>query len=334
MSTAVILINLGTPADPTPASVRRFLREFLSDSRVVEIPGPIWLPILHGFILPFRARRIAPEYAGIWNRGADGEPVEGSPLLYYTRRQAEMLQLQLAATRGDITVAHAVTYGEPGLASVVDRLRSDGCESFLLLPMYPQYSGTTTGAIYDQVARIFCENRDVPDIQLVHDYYRHPLYIRALADSVREHWKEHGKAEKLLLSFHGIPKANVSKGDPYERQCGETAVQLAAELGLTEGEWTLSYQSRFGKAEWLQPYTDKTLVEWGRQKLASVDVICPAFSADCLETLMEISEENRAKFVEAGGGEYRYIPALNARPDHIRALAAIVQERFPSSSGG
>nr|WP_323844745.1 ferrochelatase [Microbulbifer sp. GG15] len=330
MSTAVILMNLGTPAEPTAPAVRSFLRDFLSDPRVVEIPRPLWLAILHGLVLPFRPRRIAPAYGEIWNRSADGAPVEGSPLLYYTRRQAELLQEFLSDQRPDITVTHAVTYGKPRLESVIEGLRRQGFESFIVFPLYPQYSATTTAAIYDQVAQIFHSNRDIPDITLVRDYYRHPLYIRALANSVREHWEKRGAAEKLLLSFHGIPTANIKKGDPYYQQCRETAAHLASELGLREDRWQISFQSRFGKAQWLQPYTDKTLIDWGQSGIASVDVICPAFAADCLETLEEISVENRANFLNAGGKDYRYIPALNLRPDHLEALAAIVEDRLPA----
>ncbi|GAA5523886.1 ferrochelatase [Microbulbifer aestuariivivens] len=329
MSTAVILMNLGTPAEPSAPAVRKFLRDFLSDPRVVEIPRLVWLPILHGIILTLRPRRIAPAYAEIWNTGLDGEPVEGAPLLYYTRRQAELLQQHLSRQGTNVRVEYAMTYGDPQLADVVARLQREGFDSFVVFPLYPQYSATTTGSIYDQVARIYRSNRNIPNISLVHDYYRHPLYVRALANSVREHWAKHGAAEKLLLSFHGIPRANVDKGDPYYHQCRQTAEGLAAELGLNEGQWQLCFQSRFGKAEWLQPYTDKTLVEWGKKGVASVDVICPAFAADCLETIEEIAEENRAIFIEAGGGEYRYIPALNLRGDHIEALAGIVEDKLP-----
>ncbi|MFI2810620.1 MULTISPECIES: ferrochelatase [Microbulbifer] len=331
MTTAVILMNLGTPEEPTPAAVRQFLREFLGDPRVVEVPRPLWMAILHGFVLPFRPGKIAPAYAEIWGRGLDGEAVEGSPIHFYTRRQVELLQARLADLRPDITVDYAMTYGRPGLQSTVERLRREGFDSFLVLPLYPQYSATTTGAIYDQVAKIYRSNRDIPDISLVRDYYRHSLYIQALASSVREHWEKHGAAEKLLMSFHGIPRANVRKGDPYEQQCHETARHLASALGLAEDRWQICFQSRFGKAEWLQPYTDKTLEAWGREGLASVDVICPAFAADCLETLEEIAVENRANFQDSGGGEYRYIPSLNARPDHIEALAAIIEEKLPLS---
>lgn len=328
MSTAIILMNLGTPSEPTAPAVRKFLRDFLSDPRVVEIPRPLWLLILHGLVLPLRPRRIAPAYGSIWNRSADGEPVQGSPLLHYTRRQAELLQVQLAGRRPDIAVAYAVTYGAPGLESVVADLRREGFASIVVFPLYPQYSATTTAAVYDQVAQIYRRSRDIPDIRVIRDYHRHPLYIRALANSVREQWQKHGAAEKLLLSFHGIPKANIDKGDPYYRQCCETAENLAAELKLDADQWQISFQSRFGKAEWLQPYTDRVLIEWGRGGVASVDVICPAFSADCLETLEEISVENRANFLRAGGKEYHYIAALNLRQDHIEALAAIVLDKL------
>lgn len=334
MSTAVILMNLGTPAEPTAAGVREFLRDFLSDPRVVEIPRPLWMAILHGLILPFRPAKIAPAYGEIWDASADGEEVQGSPIMHYTRRQAELLQERLAEKRPDIKVTYAMTYGKPSLDYQVHCLKREGFESFLVFPLYPQYSATTTGAVYDRVAQIYRDCRDIPDISLVRDYYRHPLYIRALANSVREYWDKQGAAEKLLLSFHGIPKANITKGDPYYRQCCETAEHLAAELGLEQDRWQISFQSRFGKAEWLQPYTDKTLIEWGKKGLASVDVICPAFSADCLETLEEISVENRANFVDAGGGNYRYIPALNARVDHIDLLEAIVEGKVSLTPRG
>ncbi|QFT54258.1 ferrochelatase [Microbulbifer sp. THAF38] len=329
MSTAIVLMNLGTPAQPTASAVRDFLRDFLSDPRVVEIPRPLWLTILNGLILPFRPKRIAPAYAEIWNCSADDAQVEGSPLLYYTRRQAELLEAHLTDKGWDVAVEFAMTYGEPRLDKVIEALRAKGFESFIVFPLYPQYSATTTAAIYDQVAQIFRKSRDIPDISLIRDYYHNPLYIKSLANSVREHWQKHGQAEKLMLSFHGIPKANVDKGDPYLRHCQETARLLAEELQISQDRWQVTFQSRFGKAEWLQPYTDKTLIEWGKNGIKSVDVICPAFSADCLETLEEISVENRANFIDAGGSEYHYIPALNLRADHIEALAAIVENKLP-----
>ncbi|WP_105103921.1 ferrochelatase [Microbulbifer pacificus] len=348
MAHAIILMNLGTPVEPTPAAVRRFLREFLSDPRVVEIPRPVWQVILNLFVLPLRPARIAPAYQEIWDHGLDGEAVTGSPITYYTLRQVALLQQRFdALAEGEasgssgsennpreVIVTHAMTYGAPKLADTIARLQAEGADRFTILPLYPQYSATTTGAIYDQVADVIRTSRNVPDITVVHDYWEHPLYIEALANSVREHWEEHGPAEKLLMSFHGIPKANIRKGDPYYRHCCGTAERLAAALALPRDKWEITFQSRFGKAEWLQPYTDKTLAEWGRAGVASVDVICPAFSADCLETLEEIAVENRANFIDAGGSEYRYIPALNAREDHLIAIEAIVRERMPEGFSG
>ncbi|WP_043315800.1 ferrochelatase [Microbulbifer sp. HZ11] len=331
MAHAIILMNLGTPAEPTPGAVRQFLKAFLSDSRVVEIPRPLWAMILNLLVLPFRPAKIAPAYREIWNQGLDGETVTGSPIVYYTQRQVALLQQRLnSRAPGQFTVAYAMTYGGPSLADTVSRLSENGITQFTVLPLYPQYSATTTGAIYDQVAEILRSSRNVPDISVVHEYWQHPLYIEALANSVREHWAGRGAAEKLMMSFHGIPKANIRKGDPYYDQCCGTARLLAAELGLSEDKWAITFQSRFGKAEWLQPYTDKTLIAWGQSGVASVDVICPAFSADCLETLEEIAVENRANFIEAGGTEYRYIPALNAREDHLKALEAVVRDRLPA----
>ncbi|WP_078085939.1 ferrochelatase [Microbulbifer mangrovi] len=341
MAHAIILMNLGTPAEPTPAAVRQFLRAFLSDPRVVEIPRPLWKLILNLFVLPLRPKRIAPAYEEIWNQGLDGEAVTGSPITYYTQRQVQLLKQRLDAdsardsahadypAAGQLRVGHAMTYGAPSLGDTVARLGQEGATSFTVIPLYPQYSATTTGAIYDQVADIIRSARNVPDIAVVHDYWQHPLYIEALANSVREHWEKNGAAEKLMMSFHGIPKANTRKGDPYYQHCCGTAEKLAEALNLSREKWEITFQSRFGKAEWLQPYTDKTLIEWGQSGVPSVDVICPAFAADCLETLEEIAVENRANFIEAGGREYRYIPALNAREDHIRLLEAIALERTP-----
>lgn len=330
MAHAIILMNLGTPAEPTPAAVRQFLRAFLSDPRVVEIPRPLWQLILNLFVLPLRPKRIAPAYEEIWNQGLDGEAVTGSPITYYTQRQVQLLQQRLDVVSPDqLLVGYAMTYGAPSLKDTISRLAQEGATSFTVIPLYPQYSATTTGAIYDQVADIIRSSRNVPDITVVHDYWQHPLYIEALANSVREHWEKNGVAEKLMMSFHGIPKANTRKGDPYYLHCCGTAEKLAEALNLPREKWEITFQSRFGKAEWLQPYTDKTLLEWGQGGVSSVDVICPAFAADCLETIEEIAVENRANFIEAGGREYRYIPALNAREDHIQLLEAIARERSP-----
>jgi ferrochelatase len=326
VKTAVILMNLGTPEAPTAAAIRRYLRTFLSDRRVVEIPRALWWPILYGPILMLRPRRLVPAYRLLWEHHGD------SPLRLITARQVSALQA-LLSTRGEAApqVTQAMTYGRPGLAQTVADLQRSGVEHVLVLPLYPQYSGTTTGAIYDQVAALMQSQRDVPSIGVVKHYHLHPLYIEALAQSVERSWQRNGRSQRLLLSFHGIPRRNVSLGDPYERQCRATAQALTARLGLAADRWQVSFQSRLGRAEWLQPYTSDVLRQWGSENLASVDVICPAFAADCLETLEEIAVENRAIFQRAGGGEYHFIPCLNDDAVHIEMLAAIVGEQMPSS---
>jgi ferrochelatase len=325
MKTAVVLMNLGTPAAPTAAAIRRYLREFLSDPRVVEIPRLIWYPILYGPILLLRPRKVVAGYAELWRHFGD------SPLRVISQRQVRRLQqrLQSVCAEQPPLVKLAMTYGEPALPSVVDELRQQGVEHILVLPLYPQYSATTTGAIYDQVAALYRAARDVPSIGIVKHYHRHDLYIEALAQSVRAHWAEHGRAERLLLSFHGIPQRNVDRGDPYLQHCQATAQQLAARLQLDEEQCQVSFQSRLGRAQWLQPYTSVILQQWGAARLASVDILCPAFAVDCLETLEEIAVENRLVFQRAGGGEYRYIPCLNDTDPHIDMLLAIVAKNLP-----
>ncbi len=325
MRRAVVLMNLGTPAAPTAAAVRSYLREFLSDPRVVEIPRAFWYPILYGVILTLRPRRVARGYQAMWDHHGD------SPLRLITRQQVSALETFLQQRDGDAAprVCYAMTYGKPGLAEVIAQLREEGVEHTLVLPLYPQYSATTTGAISDQIARLLQASRDIPSISLVKHYCHHPLYIEALARSVETFWQREGRAERLLLSFHGIPRRNVDLGDPYERECLATAAALADRLQLSREQWLVSFQSRLGRAEWLQPYTSATLQQWGREKLASVDVICPAFSADCLETLEEIAVENRDLFRAAGGGDYRYIPCLNADSAHIQLLAALIDQFMP-----
>lgn len=324
MKTAVVLMNLGTPAQPTPVAIRRYLREFLSDRRVVEIPRAVWYPILYGIILTLRPRRLAPAYAEMWHRYGD------SPLRAITRQQVEKLQRHWLAQSSDAPIVRfAMTYGEPKLSNVVSELRASGVEHILVVPLYPQYSATTAGPIYDQVASLFQSQRDVPSVSIVKNYYRHPQYVEALAESVRAHWGQQGRAQRLLMSFHGIPKRNIDLGDPYQNQCEATARALAAALQLRDDEWQISFQSRLGRAEWLQPYTAEILQRWGEQKLASVDVICPAFAADCLETLEEIAIENRDRFQRAGGGEYRYIPCLNDADSHIELLRQLAIQHLP-----
>jgi ferrochelatase len=324
MKTAIVLMNLGTPAAPTAPAIRRYLREFLGDKRVVEIPRLLWYPILYGPILTLRPRRLAHAYAQIWREYGD------SPLRVISNRQVQRLQQRLATQLPDAPqVRLAMTYGEPSLRDVVCELQDGGVEHILVLPLYPQFSATTTGPIYDQVADIFRAARDVPSISVVKQYWDNPAYIETLARSIEAFWQQHGRAKRLLMSFHGIPRRNVELGDPYGAQCHATAQRLAQRLRLEPETWRISFQSRLGRAEWLQPYTAETLQQWGSEKLESVDVVCPAFAADCLETLEEIAVENRDVFTRAGGGEYRYIPCLNDSDEHIEMLQNIVEQHLP-----
>jgi len=318
-SSAVILVNLGSPLAPTPRAVANFLAEFLSDRRVVELPPLLWQPILRGIVIPLRAKRVAHAYASIW----DGD----SPLRAISQRQQQALQRRLREAHGDAApwVRLAMTYQGPSIAQTIADCQRRGIERICVLPLYPQYSATTTGAVFDQVSRYLLGARSLPGLHLVRDYHDAPGYIDALAASMREHWREHGRADHLLLSFHGIPEANVRKGDPYARQCERTAELLAARLELPANAFSLAYQSRFGRAKWLTPYTSETLRELARRGVRSVDVMCPAFAADCLETLEEMAVENRAVFLESGGSEYRFIPCLNDRDDHVGMMEEIVR---------
>lgn len=318
---AVLLVNLGTPDEATAPAVRRYLKEFLWDDRVIK-RNPLWWLVLNGIVLNTRPKRVAKLYQSVWK--------EDSPIRSIGYAQAEALQNKLhSAGLEDVDVHLAMTYGKPSLRERLSGLLEEGYEHCLLLPLYPQYSATTTGAVYDQVADYLKANRNFCEVSLVKDYYRQPTYIRALAESVRSHWDKYGKAQKLLLSFHGIPKIYAEKGDPYQQQVIETADLLAKELALTADEYQVCFQSRFGPTEWLQPYTDKTLEAWGAAGIESVDAICPAFAADCLETLEEIAEENKEIFLHAGGKQYHYIPALNASAAHIDMFAEIVQQYLP-----
>jgi ferrochelatase len=314
----VLLINLGTPDSPETGDVRRYLAQFLSDPRVVEMPRLLWKIILHGIILHTRPKRSAEAYRKVWTEA-------GSPLLTISRCIAAGLQQQLdAATPGAYTVELAMRYGNPSVASGLERLRQTNARRLIILPLYPQYSATTTGSAFDAVAETLRRWRWIPELHLINDYHDNPAYIDALADSVQGFWADHGEPERLLLSFHGIPQEYAEGGDPYPEQCRTTSRLLAKKLGLDESRWALSFQSRFGRQEWIQPYTDQTLQSWGAEGVAGVHVICPGFSADCLETLEEIAVENRESFQDAGGSEFRYIPALNDHPTHIRALAGLI----------
>ncbi|WP_423895585.1 ferrochelatase [Candidatus Pelagadaptatus aseana] len=320
----VVLVNLGTPEKPTAAAVRKFLAEFLSDQRVVEIPKPIWQIILNCFILPFRPGKVAEAYQSIWTE-------DGSPLLAITKRQVAALKENLAedVASGDILIRYAMTYGSPSIEDVVTEMESYSGDEYidriLILPLYPQFSATTTGAVYDQVARLTMSRRDIPNLVVHKQYYQLDSYIEALAGSIARYREQHGSAEKLLFSFHGIPRRCVDLGDPYYCQCKETAERTVAKLGLEADDWEISFQSRLGKAEWLKPYTSNLLESWGESGVNSVQVVCPAFAADCLETLEEIKIENRDVFLEAGGKNYSMIPCLNDDPDHIQMLANIVK---------
>lgn len=315
----VLLVNLGTPDAPTTSSVRRYLREFLSDSRVIDTPKVIWWFILNCIILMVRPAKVAKLYQSIWT-------IEGSPLLKGSRAQAEGLQQSLDTRGLNCNVELAMTYGEPSVSNAIDKLRLSGCERILVLPLYPQYSATTTAAVMDAVYKSQQQQRDIPEFRFVKSYCNHPTYIQALADSIANHWQQEGQAEKLLMSFHGIPKRYANSGDPYPDECHKTAHSLAQALQLEDSQWSYAYQSRFGPAEWLQPYTDKTLESLPSEGVKHVDIISPAFTSDCLETLEELKIENRNLFLEAGGERYEYIPALNADLLFIQCLAELTEQ--------
>jgi protoporphyrin/coproporphyrin ferrochelatase len=319
--TAVVLVNLGTPDEPTTAAVRRYLKEFLSDPRVVEIPRALWWMILHLLILPFRSSKSAAKYASIWTK-------EGSPLKVHTQKQATLLRGALGQRGHKVAVVMAMRYGSPSLPAVLDQLKADNCERILILPAYPQYSGTTTGSINDAVFAHYAQVRNVPELRFVRNYHDHPGYIIALRDSVLAYWEKNGRSEKLVMSFHGVPKRTLLLGDPYHCECHKTARLLAAELGLREGQYLVTFQSRFGKAEWLQPYTAPTLQQLAKGGLKSVDLICPGFTSDCLETLEEIAIEARHDFKAAGGKEFNYIPCLNENMPWVTGMADIAEQHL------
>lgn len=316
----VLLANLGTPEAPTATAVREYLAEFLWDRRVVDVPRPIWWMILHGVILRFRPRMVAKGYASIWTD-------EGSPLMAISKKQQQALKKRLAEVYGqEIPVVLAMTYGKPTMEDAGRELRQAGVENMLVLPLYPQFSSSTTAAVYDRLASGLKGCPHLPQTRWVNEYHQHPGYIQALANSVKEYWAEQGQGDKLLMSFHGIPQRYEDRGDPYPSQCRATAKALAEALELKDDQWFCAFQSRFGREEWVKPYTDFTLKEWGEAGVGRVDVISPAFAADCLETLEELEEENRDNFIEAGGQKYHYIPCLNDRDDHIQMMVDLVKE--------
>ncbi|MCD8524378.1 MAG: ferrochelatase [Gammaproteobacteria bacterium] len=312
--TALIVINLGTPQAPSSSAIRTFLRKFLSDKRVVKLPRWFWLPILYGLILPFRPKKLVSAYQAIWT-------TEGSPL------ESGMKNLVHRIQRPPYEVRYAMSYSQPSLSSVIKKCVMDtSYHRIILIPLYPQYTSSTTGAVFDEISKNLQQNRWIPNLSFIHSYYDHPLYICALAHSVKEFWDKNPKPQRLIMSFHGIPQREVDKGDPYAIHCQTTAEKLAHALGLEKHEWMLVYQSRFGKAPWLQPYCDKTLQSLPPQGITHVHIICPGFAMDCLETLEEIAVTNKKQFLQAGGKSYDYIPALNASEQQCQLITALIED--------
>ena len=317
--TGVLLVNLGTPEAPTTSAVRRFLKPFLSDPRVVEYPRLLWWLILNGIILRIRPSRSAKAYREIWTD-------DGSPLMLYSQALADGVRARLEQSAPDTyRVELAMTYGEPSVSAAIDKLQASGTRRLLVLPLYPQYSGTTTASVFDSVSTKLQSMRWIPEMRFINQYHDEPGYIAALAASIRERWEQNGKSEHLLFSFHGVPQYTLTGGDPYHCQCQKTGRLVAEALGLEANDWTLSFQSRVGREEWLRPYTDETVAALGKQGIRSLDVACPGFSTDCLETLEEIAMQNAEFFEEAGGESLHYIPALNARDDHIALLGTLIE---------
>jgi ferrochelatase len=316
---AVLLVNLGTPDAPTPAAVRRYLAEFLSDPRVIDLPRWLWLPILYGFILPLRPRRSAHAYASIWTD-------RGSPLRVYSESLAARLDVRLrAATASGARVALAMRYGQPSIAATVERLRAEGLRRLLVLPLYPQYSDTSTGTAIDAVNAALQPTQAAVQLRSINDYHDDAAYISALCASVENFWKANSRAPKLLLSFHGIPERYVRKGDPYRDQCLLTAQRLRESLRIGEGDLVVAFQSRVGREPWLQPYTDRVLAQMPANGVRRIQVLCPGFAVDCLETLEEIALRNRDLFIASGGERLDYIPALNDSPAHVDMLLGLIR---------
>ena len=320
--TGVLIVNLGTPDAPDTKSVRRYLKEFLWDPRVVEVPRPIWWFVLNFIILNTRPRKSAKAYQKVWTE-------DGSPLMSISKEQTAAISESLKAAFGDeVVVDLAMRYGSPSIGSVLKGMQERGVRELLIVPMYPQYSATTTASIFDEVTDQLKRWRWLPELRFINHYHDNPDYIEALANSVESWRAEHGGADKLLMSFHGVPEEYFHKGDPYHCECHRTGRLLAERLGLKEGEWQISFQSRLGPKQWLSPYTDQTLEKLGEEGVKSVQVICPGFAADCLETIEEIGMENRDTFLEAGGERYEYIACLNAQPNHISMLSSLIQKHL------
>lgn len=318
MTTGVLITNLGTPDDATPASLRRYLAEFLWDRRVVDMPRLKWWLILHGIILRVRPKRVAKAYQKVWTE-------DGGPLLVISKQQRDAIERVLADKLGHkVPVALGMRYGNPSISSALESLRQQKVNKIIVLPLFPQYSAATTGSTFDAVSQTLQQWRSIPELTFINSYHNDPGYIGALANSIKEMWKKNGRAKHILLSFHGLPQRYHDAGDPYRSQCNNTAVALNRELGLSDGQLQVVFQSRFGKEEWLKPYTEDTLKTLPIDGIKRVDIICPGFSADCVETLEEVAMQDRDLFIDSGGENYQYIPALNDRPDHIDALTDIL----------
>jgi ferrochelatase len=322
--TAVVVVNLGTPEAPTAPALKRYLRQFLSDPRVVEIPRALWWLILNGIILNIRPKKSAAKYASVWM-------AEGSPLKVHTERQTQFLAGHLGERGHHLTVTSAMRYGAPSVPAVLDRLKAAGVTKILLLPMYPQYSASTTATVIDEACRWLLTQRNQPEMRFVRNFHDDPTYIQALAQTVLDHWMKHGRlaaGDQLIISFHGLPRRNLDLGDPYYCECMKTGRLLAERLNLGPEQHRICFQSRFGKAEWLQPYTAPTLEALAKAGTGRVDVICPGFVADCLETLEEIAMEGKVSFMGHGGREFHYIPALNENQGWLNALTSIVERHL------
>ncbi|MDD5579700.1 MAG: ferrochelatase [Methylobacter sp.] len=315
--TGIILANLGSPSAPTNSAVRRFLKEFLWDPRVVNLPRPLWWIILNFFVLPFRPRRSAKAYRKIWDK-------KGSPLVFLTRQLTERVAEKL--NDQGITVDYVMRYGEPSMAKRLSAFKKKGIDNLIVLPLYPQYSSTTTASIYDDMVKELNQWRHLPNLHFISEYHQDSGYISSIADSIEQTWQEHGKNELLLMSFHGLPAQLTRWGDPYFHHCHKTAALIAEKLGLDQKQWIIVFQSRFGKAEWLKPYCVNILQNLPAQGIKRVDIVCPGFAVDCLETLEEIAIENKAVFINAGGMAYRYIPALNDSETHTNAIVSLLEQ--------
>lgn len=317
----VLLVNLGTPDTPEPRAIRKYLGEFLADPRVIEIPRYLWLPILHCMVLTARPKKLAPRYRGIWLE-------DGSPLLVYSQRQTEGVKQNLAARGYDVEVELAMRYGNPSIPDAIARLRARGVDHILTVPLYPQYAASTSATVVDAVTRHVGRLRDQPALRFVKRFHTEPAWLDAQAARIQDFWQANGRPAKLVMSFHGLPRYSIELGDPYYRDCLESARLLRERLDFPAEDIEVTFQSRFGSARWLEPYTEPTLKELARRGVTEVDVVCPGFVADCLETLEEISQECRDAFLEAGGKQFRYIPALNDDGRWIDGLTELVERQL------